>query len=35
LEEGADDASSALSFEEAMQRGLISLDMDDEGQPHE
>ncbi len=35
LEEGADDASSALSFEEAMQRGLISLDMDEEGQPHE
>ncbi len=35
LEEGAGDASSALSFEEAMQQGLISLDMDDEGQPHE
>ena len=30
LEEGADDASSALSFEEAMQRGLISLDIDEE-----
>jgi len=30
LEEGSDDASSSLSFEEAMQRGLISLDIDEE-----
>ncbi len=35
LEEGTDDASSALSFEEARQRGLISLEIDDEEQPHE